>query len=138
MHVKNVSKTIKRWLLRWMLLGFRVANAPVDYVLDTVAWLLFRSVRASIVHGLVEWGSDSAEVPLIIVGTSVDAVRRAGLNAIVESGLEYSNAGPDFDLPVPGSDASAEDVEEWLRVFQEYATVPWFSIIDPPRDVRFV
>lgn len=133
-HVKNLREQVTRLLT----FGYRQSLVLIDDVDRTFAWLLLRVLRRSLIHGLIEWGEDSAEVPLVIVGTSIGAVRRTALKAIVASGLEHSNAGDDFDLPVPGPNASDEAVAEWLEVFQEYATVPWFSIIEPPRDVYFV
>lgn len=98
-------------------------------MLTRLAQILRARAARRRVFGIIEW--DDEFPPTLIVGATAAAVNRAALARLVQADMpEQSNAGPKFDLPVPGPDADDAAVAGWLDTFREYATVPWFTIVD--------
>jgi hypothetical protein len=90
-----------------------------------------RRSTAGRVYGLVEWDGD----PTVIVGRTVDDVRRAAVRLLLGDGdgaPALADDDPNFvdDYPIPDPDGSSTDIASWLDALVQGTDTAWFSIVD--------
>ncbi|MDG4795408.1 hypothetical protein [Micromonospora sp. WMMD1082] len=83
------------------------------------------------VYGLIDWD----DAPILIVGSSVEAVTREAIRifarTLAETGSLAEDA-PDFTdrYPLPDADGPITAIDDWLTRLRRATAIPWFAILD--------
>jgi hypothetical protein len=90
-----------------------------------------RSSTAGHRYGLIEWDGD----PTLIVGRTVDDIRRAALRLLRGDGDDspaLADDNPDFvnAHPIPDPDGPSTAIESWLDALAQETDTVWITIVD--------
>ncbi|WBB91443.1 hypothetical protein [Verrucosispora sp. WMMC514] len=83
------------------------------------------------VYGLIDWD----DAPILIVGSSVEAVKREAIRifarTLADTGSLAEDA-PDFTdrYPLPDPDGPIEAIDDWLTRLRRATAIPWFAVLD--------
>ena len=72
--------------------------------------------------GVVEWGSDMAAKPLVVVGESIEVIRREAVRDIIAAGPEFDEDEANELLDTPPDYNDAEAVKAWQEALFEITT----------------